>query len=157
VTNDLGAAAIRIGASERASAREALEEHRDQERLDAEEYERRWAACQAALTRAELAQVFQDLPEPHPELPEVPGPSSDDDDISLLGWTVGLTLVLGLPIAVVVGIVYGAWWALSVPVGVSVAILYTEHLLRRADVHKGSEGEDAPGVLGVDHPQDLGR
>jgi Domain of unknown function (DUF1707) len=148
---------LRIGASERESAREALEEHRDEERLDAAEFEQRWAACQAARTRAELLQIFVDLPEPHPDLPDRPGPSSGDDDISLLGWTIGLMLVLGLPIAAVFGIVYGAWWALSVPVALSAAFLYTEHLLTRtAKVHKGSEAEDAPGVPGVDHPQDVG-
>jgi hypothetical protein len=39
-----------------------------------------------------------------------------------------LTLGLGLPVAVVLGFVYGMWWALAVPVAVTVVMAYVEHL-----------------------------
>lgn len=129
---DGSAADLRIGAPERESAREALEEHLLAERLDAAEHDQRWAACETARTQSELLHVFADLPAPHPDLSGSPAPSTDDDEeISLLGWTVGLALILGLPVAVVLGFAYHAWWSLAVPVGVSVAMLYTEHLLKK--------------------------
>ncbi|GIJ23996.1 hypothetical protein Vlu01_46200 [Micromonospora lutea] len=48
-----------------------------------------------------------------------------------LAVAVCLALLLGLPVTVVLGFVYGAWWSLAVPVALSVALVYTEHLLRR--------------------------
>jgi len=129
---DQSAADLRIGAPERESAREALEEHLLAERLDAAEHDQRWAACETARTRSELLHVFADLPAPHPDLSESSGPPTDaDEEVSLLGWTVGLALILGLPVAVVLGFAYNAWWGLAVPVCVSVAMLYTEHLLKK--------------------------
>ncbi|MCM0673848.1 DUF1707 domain-containing protein [Micromonospora phytophila] len=123
---------LRIGAPEREAAREALEEHLDAERLEPAEYEQRWAACQAARTQAELLRAFCDLPAPHPELPGSPGPSTDaDEDVPPLVGAVCLALLLGLPVAVVLGFVYGAWWGLAVPVALSVALVYIEHLRTR--------------------------
>jgi hypothetical protein len=127
---DPSAADLRIGEPERAAARAALEEHVDAERLDEAEFHQRSAACDTARTRSELRQLFADLPAPHPDLSGGPAPSTAaDEDVSLLGWTVGLALLLGLPVAVVLGVVYGAWWSLAVPVGLSVVMLYAEHLL----------------------------
>ncbi|MGC5022254.1 DUF1707 domain-containing protein [Micromonospora sp. DT47] len=123
---------LRIGAPEREAAREALDEHLAAERLGPAEHEQRWAACQAARTQSELLRIFVDLPAPHPDLPRSPGSSTDaDEDISPLGAAICLALLLGLPVAVVLGFVYGAWWSLAVPVALSVALLYTEHLLTR--------------------------
>jgi hypothetical protein len=45
---------IRIGLPERAAAQEALSAHREARRIDNEEYERRWRACERAGTRDEL-------------------------------------------------------------------------------------------------------
>ncbi|WP_204003138.1 DUF1707 SHOCT-like domain-containing protein [Micromonospora lutea] len=129
---DGSAVDLRIGTPEREAAREALDEHLAAERLDHAEYEQRWAACQTARTQAELLQVFVDLPAPHPDLPRSPGPSADaDEDMPPLAVAVCLALLLGLPVTVVLGFVYGAWWSLAVPVALSVALVYTEHLLRR--------------------------
>lgn len=129
---DGSASDLRIGTPEREAAREVLDEHLAAERLDHAEYEQRWAACQTARTQADLLQVFVDLPAPHPDLPRSPGPSADaDEDMPPLGAAICLALLLGLPVTVVLGFVYGAWWSLAVPVALSVALVYTEHLLSR--------------------------
>lgn len=123
---------LRIGAPEREAARDALDEHLDAERLDEDEHAQRWAACQAARTQAELRRVFLDLPAPHPDLPRPPAEQGDEaDDISPLGGGICVALTLGLPVAVVLGFVYGAWWGLAVPVATCVLSLYVEHLLTR--------------------------
>jgi hypothetical protein len=83
--------------------------------------------CQEARTQAELPQTFADLPAPHPSLPGLPGPSADiDDDIPPLAMSICAALLLGMPVAVVLGFVYGAWWTLAVPVTLSVAMLYAD-------------------------------
>jgi hypothetical protein len=130
---DASRADLRIGTPERKTARRALEAHRAAKRIDSTEYEQRWAACQQARSRAELLRTFADLPAPHPELPSSPGPAPNiDDNIPPLPMAIGVALLLGLPVTVVLGFVYGAWWTLAVPVTLSVAMLYTEHLLTRA-------------------------
>ncbi|GIG90410.1 DUF1707 SHOCT-like domain-containing protein [Plantactinospora endophytica] len=123
---------LRIGTPEREAAREALEEHLAADRLDHAEYEQRWAACRTARSQAELRQVFVDLPAPHPDLPEPPGPPSDDnEDMPLIAVAICLALLLGLPVTVVLGFAYGIWWTLAVPVALSVALVYAEHLRTR--------------------------
>lgn len=123
---------LRIGVPEREAARAALDEHLFAERLDVAEYEERCATCEVARTQAELLRVFADLPLPHPDLrPPQPPAEPVDEDLSALGWAVGIALGLGLPVAVVLGFAYGAWWTLSVPVAVGVALMYAEHLLTR--------------------------
>ncbi|MGN9778341.1 DUF1707 SHOCT-like domain-containing protein [Micromonospora sp. H33] len=123
---------LRIGAPEREAAREALDEHLAEERLDADEHAQRWAACRVARTQSELRRIFLDLPAPHPGLPRPPAPPTDEDvDIPPLGAAVCVALMLGLPVAVVLGFVHDTWWGLAVPVTVSVLLLYVEHLLRR--------------------------
>jgi uncharacterized protein DUF1707 len=123
---------LRIGAPEREAARDALDEHLEAERLTDAEHEQRCAAAEAARTRSELMRLFEDLPEPHPYLPSAaPATKDDDEDVSALGWAVGILLGFGLPVAVVLGVVYDAWWSLAVPVGVGVLMVYVEHLLNR--------------------------
>lgn len=120
-----------IGTPERDSADEALEEHLVEKRFDAAEHERRRAAVQAARTRSELLSVFADLPVPHPRLPPMTVPPADDradDDPPPIFFAGCLTLVLGVPVTVVLGFAYGAWWTLAVPVAVTVAMTYVEHL-----------------------------
>lgn len=123
---------LKIGTPEREAARQALDEHHAADRLDDAEYEQRWATCQTAATQAELRQVFVDLPAPHPELPGPPGLSADtDEDMPPLAAAVCLALLLGLPVTVVLGFVYGVWWSLAVPVALSVALVYVDHLVTR--------------------------
>lgn len=58
----------RLSDAEREEAIEALGEHLSSGRLDIDEYGDRTARVTAAKTRAELAPIFDDLPEPHPEV-----------------------------------------------------------------------------------------
>lgn len=120
-----------IGTPERVSAREALEDHLAEKRLDPPEYERRVEASKRARTQSELMRIFADLPVPHPELPPAGPPAAtavDDEDPPAVFFAGCLTLALGLPVAVVLGFAYGAWWSLAVPVAVTVAMAYIEHL-----------------------------
>jgi hypothetical protein len=120
---------LRIGLPEREAAREALDVHLAADRLHPREHEQRLTACHEARTQAELLRVFADLPAPHPELPGTERSSvQTDEDLSSLGAAVLVTLLLGLPVAVVLGIVYGTWWALAIPVAVSVLLFLLDHL-----------------------------
>jgi DUF1707 SHOCT-like domain len=131
---------LRIGMPERETARQALEAHRAADRIDSTEFEQRWTSCRQARSQAELLRTFADLPAPHPELPSVPGRALNlDDNIPPLAIAICVALLLGLPVAVVLGFVYGAWWTLAVPVTLSVAMLYTEHLLTRAPNPRSQE------------------
>ncbi|MFI6231370.1 DUF1707 domain-containing protein [Micromonospora echinospora] len=124
--------ALRIGAPERQVARDALEVHLDEERLDADEFARRIAACEQAADQTELLRIFADLPAPRPQLPSAEAPAEADEDIPPGPLAGCLALGLGIPVAIVVGAVYGAWWALAVPVAVTVTMAYVEHLRRPA-------------------------
>jgi hypothetical protein len=134
---------LRIGTPERQVAIEALEVHLIDKRLDSAEYERRVEGCELARTRAELLRIFDDLPAPHPQLPSAAAPPSESDDdgnippVAVAGC---LSLGLGLPVAVVLGFVYGTWWALAVPVAATVAMSYVEHLRGRARGHAPESG-----------------
>ncbi|GAB3585435.1 DUF1707 domain-containing protein [Amycolatopsis endophytica] len=63
---------LRIGDDDRESALKALGEHLSAGRLDLDEYGDRSAKITAARTRRDLAELFADLPQPHPvfEKPE---------------------------------------------------------------------------------------
>jgi uncharacterized protein DUF1707 len=63
---------LRIGHAERTSAQQALDEHLAAGRLGVDEYADRSAAAANAVVAADLAVLFTDLPQPHPELPAGP-------------------------------------------------------------------------------------
>lgn len=63
---------LRIGHAERTSAQQALDEHLAAGRLNIDEYADRSAAAANAVVAADLAALFTDLPQPHPELPSGP-------------------------------------------------------------------------------------
>jgi hypothetical protein len=63
---------LRIGNAERTSAQQALDEHLAAGRLNVDEYADRSAAAANAVVAADLAALFTDLPQPHPELPGGP-------------------------------------------------------------------------------------
>jgi hypothetical protein len=119
-----------IGTPERASAYQALEEHLVEKRFDPAEHQRRLEATNLARTQSELLQIFADLPPPHPKLPPEAAPpvAAPDDEPPAVFFAGCLTLGLGLPVAVVLGFAYGIWWSLAVPVAVTVAMAYIEHL-----------------------------
>lgn len=68
---------MRIGDTERESALAALGEHMSAGRLDIDEYGDRTAKVATARTRGELADLFTDLPDPHPQFgPTKPPPAA---------------------------------------------------------------------------------
>jgi hypothetical protein len=60
---------LRIGNAERTAALKALDEHLAAGRLDVDEYADRSAVAANAVVAGDLADLFTDLPEPHPQLP----------------------------------------------------------------------------------------
>ncbi|WP_153033720.1 DUF1707 domain-containing protein [Amycolatopsis sp. YIM 10] len=66
--------AVRIGTFEREQCVKALGDHFAEGRLETDEYEQRVTAALGAQTKAELAPLFADLPEPHPPVLRPPGP-----------------------------------------------------------------------------------
>jgi hypothetical protein len=132
-----GSSELRIGTPERQVALEALAAHMTARRIDTTEYERRAEACDRVRTQAELLRIFADLPAPHPQLPppavQVAARADDDGTPAMPPSVVAgcLTLGLGLPVAVVLGFVYDAWWVLAVPVTVPMVMAYVEQLRAR--------------------------
>lgn len=63
----------RIGEAERADAQRALQAHLGAGRLRVDEFVERFAVAADAVTAADLAALFADLPAPHPTLPEPRG------------------------------------------------------------------------------------
>lgn len=120
---------LRVGSPERELALVFLDEHFGYERLDQADYEQRRAACAAARTESELRRLFADLPAPHPDLFAEPPAAPADEEITALAWAVSILLVLGLPVAIVLGVVYGLWWTLVLPVVLGVLMVYIEHLV----------------------------
>ena len=59
---------LRIGHAERTAAQQSLDEHLTAGRLGIDEYADRSAAAANAVVAADLAALFIDLPQPHPEL-----------------------------------------------------------------------------------------
>ncbi|GAB2961323.1 DUF1707 domain-containing protein [Amycolatopsis acidiphila] len=64
--NDVPQPGMRIGDADRETALTALGEHMSAGRIDLDEYGERSAKVTAAKTRGELAELFDDLPVPHP-------------------------------------------------------------------------------------------
>jgi hypothetical protein len=64
---------VRIGTAERTAAMKALDEHLSAGRLGVEEYADRAAKAANAVVASDLAELFTDLPEPHPQLPGTAG------------------------------------------------------------------------------------
>lgn len=115
---------MRIGDADRETALKALGEHLSAGRITVDEYGERSAQVTAAKTRRELADLFTDLPAPHPVFGEppkqaapVPRPSGP---VPYLDRPLGQRLAAGvLPLlfvgAIVVGITTGMWWFIAVP------------------------------------------
>jgi hypothetical protein len=66
--NEVPSPQLRISDLDREAALRALGEHMSVGRLDIGEYSERSERVTAAKTRGELAEVFADLPQPHPQL-----------------------------------------------------------------------------------------
>src|SRR5687768_13446149 len=118
---------IRIGDVERGLAEQALWEHQYAGRFKPGEHGERCARVTAATTRAELEELFTDLPAPHPDLSGVVRPDESDtgEVVSIGGAYAGLgliVLVLGIPAAIILTILYGMWWTFFPVVGLTMAI-----------------------------------
>ena len=62
----------RVGEAERAEAQRALQIHLDAGRLQLTEFVERFGGAANAVTAAEIAALFADLPAPPPTLPRPP-------------------------------------------------------------------------------------
>ncbi|WP_431879135.1 DUF1707 SHOCT-like domain-containing protein [Amycolatopsis sacchari] len=121
--NEVPSPELRIGDTERESALSALGEHLSAGRLDVDEYGERSAHITAARTRGELADVFGDLPEPHPVFgtpahkaveAKPPGPVAYTDR-PLSQRVAGAIMPLLFVGAIVVGITTDIWWFIALP------------------------------------------
>jgi hypothetical protein len=106
---------LRISDLDREAALEALGEHMSLGRIDLDEYGERSARVTAVKTRGELAEIFDDLPQPHPQLgdPVTPGQSAAQSTVAKPGqptpWTdrplAQRLTAAAIPIAWIAGIV----------------------------------------------------
>ena len=127
---------LRISDQNRESALSALGEHMTAGRIDIDEYGERSARITAAKTRGELAEIFADLPTPHPQYEDVhqavapppepaaapvPRPSRTPDNWSPPQRFVAAIVPLAF-IAAIALIASGvlAWPIIFVPIGLTV-------------------------------------
>lgn len=124
---------MRASTAERQQAVDALQEHREQQRLDSSEFDLRVAQANEAKSRAELLALFEDLPEPRPRfdtavvpakpaVTEQPAVPTDEDGevVSRPVSTVGKVAYAMFPLAGIVAVLLffatGSWlWFLLVP------------------------------------------
>lgn len=121
---------VRIGDKERDEAVALLAQHFSAGRLSPAEHESRHNAAKGAVLRAEIENLFDDLPAPHPDLSAAePPPLTPQQRMELdkkretplssaLSMIGGLALLIGIPIGLVLGFALGWWWTLLAVVGV---------------------------------------
>jgi hypothetical protein len=125
---------VRIGTSEREEAVRALAEHMTAGRLEVSEYDQRCALAAAAKTRAELAAIFDDLPEPNPmrdvspaaapitiPVPAQGAPLVEKERNNTKAIIIGF-VVFSFAAIITVTAILGEWWAL-IPAFLIVVIL----------------------------------
>jgi hypothetical protein len=133
----MGTAEIRISNEERDEAVSTLGEHMSTGRLELAEYEERCGRAVAARTRGELEALFTDLPAPHPDLSSAAPPGQliqkagqlvspptrgkkkelvETPASSALEVVAGLSLLFGVPAAILLTVFLGLWWVF-IPVG----------------------------------------
>jgi hypothetical protein len=123
----------RVGNHDREQAVTWLQEHQAAGRISSTEYEERAIQARQARTRADLAPLFTDLPEPRPALPAAPSTPAGSVDRDAALATPGLSpdgrrsglvperfahmLMAASPIlAVILFFVTGSWlWFLAIP------------------------------------------
>jgi len=116
---------LRIGDQERESALKALGDHLSAGRLDVDEYGDRSAKVAAARTRRDLAELFADLPEPHPVFGKPPaeqavaqqeaGKSPQWGDRPLPQRVAAAAVPFLWLAAVALFVVVGGWWWFALP------------------------------------------
>lgn len=118
---------LRISDQDRESALTALGEHMTVGRIDIDEFGDRSARITAAKTRGELAEIFLDLPEPHPRydtpkaaVGEAGKPASTWAGISpaqrVMGALLPILFIATIALIITTGI---TWWFILVPIGIS--------------------------------------
>ncbi|RJQ83766.1 DUF1707 SHOCT-like domain-containing protein [Amycolatopsis panacis] len=125
---------LRVSDQERESALTALGEHMSAGRIDIEEYGERSARITAAKTRGELAEMFADLPAPHPAyggvpaavappaaVPEAAASPSGEVAAARPGWSAAQRLAAGLlPLfwiaAIALTATHGLWILFAAPI-----------------------------------------
>ena len=126
-------AGIRISSAERDDAVAALAVHRSSGRLTPDEHAGRLRRAQQATTREELEVLFDDLPAPHPDLsgavsprppavvnPEWPGGRTGTRASRVMDVIGVLSLLAGLPLAIIFTAVAGMWWMFLIVLGVGI-------------------------------------
>jgi hypothetical protein len=151
---------IRISSAERDDAIAALAVHRSSGRLTHDEYTDRSRRAQEASTREELEALFDDLPAPHPDLssavsprpppvvnPEWPGGRSGTRASRVMDVIGVLSLLVGLPVAIVFTAVAGLWWTFLVVLGVGVVamVLGVAFMAQPAGAPLLTEDDEEPG------------
>ena len=151
---------IRISSAERDDAIAALAVHRSSGRLTHDEYTDRSRRAQEARTREELEALFDDLPAPHPDLsaavsprpppvvnPEWPGGRSGTRASRVMDVIGVLSLLVGLPVAIVFTAVAGLWWTFLVVLGVGVGamVLGVAFMTQPAGAPLLTEDDEEPG------------
>ena len=151
---------IRISSAERDDAIAALAVHRSSGRLTHDEYTDRSRHAQKARTREELEALFDDLPAPHPDLssavsprpppvvnPEWPGGRSGTRASRVMDVIGVLSLLVGLPVAIVFTAVAGMWWTFLVVLGVGVVamVLGVAFMAQPAGAPLLTEDDEEPG------------
>jgi hypothetical protein len=143
---------IRISDVDRESALRALGEHMSIGRINLDEYAERSARVTAAKTRGELADIFDDLPQPHPRLDDDPAEPATQSTAPTAGagqptvWTdrplSQRLIAAAIPLTWVVGVVLffgtGFWVWFLLPVLVTA----TGRGLWGADWDHGRQGRD---------------
>jgi hypothetical protein len=157
-------AEIRVSSVERDDAIAALDVHRSSGRLTQEQYENRVERAIRAQTRAELEALFDDLPAPHPDLsaavsprpapvvhPEWPGGRASTRASRIMDAIGVLSLLAGLPVAIVLTAAQGMWWTFLIVLGVAVIamVLGVAFMGRPTEVALPDEnGEDGADPVG---------
>ena len=129
-------AEIRVSSAERDDAVAALGVHRSSERLTQAEYDDRRRRAAQARSRSEIEALFDDLPAPHPDLsgavsprpravvnPEWPGGRESTRTSRVMDVIGVLSLLVGLPLAIVLTATMGMWWTFLIVLGVGVAAM----------------------------------
>ncbi|HEY0449157.1 DUF1707 domain-containing protein [Actinophytocola sp.] len=131
-------AEIRISNAERDEAVSTLGLHLSSGRLELDEFDERCGRATAARTRGDLEALFSDLPAPHPDLSSATPPRAliqkagqlvsnpagakrskevvETPASKALEIVAGMSVMLGVPAAILLTVFLGAWWVF-IPVG----------------------------------------
>ncbi|WP_158892030.1 DUF1707 SHOCT-like domain-containing protein [Amycolatopsis anabasis] len=128
--SEVPASQLRISDADRESALQALGEHMSAGRISLDEYGERSAKITAVKTRGELAEVFADLPQPHPRLeadpeepkaPAAPPAPAEWSDRPLVQRLAAAAVPLSAVLGVVLFFVTGTWLWFLMPAAIAAA------------------------------------